>query len=284
MVAERLGLRRQVVGVDANAVTADQTRRELEEVPLRAGGREHVARADTHAVEDERELVHERDVDVALRVLDDLRGLGDLDRRRAVHAGVDDPAVGSRDALERLGILARDDLHDALERVLVVAGVDALGRVSELEVLALLETGELREHGAADLLGDARVDRRLVDDDVALLEDLRHGLRGPHHRREVGDVVLVDRRRDGHDVERGARHRRRLVGHLELRLQEDLLGHLVVAVVAAAKLGDLLRVDVEANRTGVLAGERECDGESDVTETDDGDTFHESHLYHGRLE
>ena len=168
LVAELLRLHRQVVGIDADAVTADEAGPELEEVPLRAGGLEHVGGADAHAIEDDRQLVHQRDVEIALRVLDDLRGLGDLDRRRAVHAGVDDGAVGVGDAVERRRVLARDDLHDALERVLLVARVDALGRVAELEVLALRQARDLGEDRAADVLGDARVDRRLVDDDGAL--------------------------------------------------------------------------------------------------------------------
>ena len=44
-------------------------------------GREHVRGSDAEPVEDQRELVHQRDVEVALGVLDDLGGLGDLDRR-----------------------------------------------------------------------------------------------------------------------------------------------------------------------------------------------------------
>ena len=37
---------------------------------------------DADPVEDDRQLVHERDVEVALRVLDHLGGLGDLDAAR----------------------------------------------------------------------------------------------------------------------------------------------------------------------------------------------------------
>ena len=79
LVAELLGLHRQVVRVDADAVAADEARLELQEVPLGAGGGEHVGRADAHAVEDDRQLVHQGDVEVALGVLDDLGRLGDLD-------------------------------------------------------------------------------------------------------------------------------------------------------------------------------------------------------------
>ena len=79
VIAERVGLVRQVVRVDADAVAADEARTKRQEVPLRSGGLEHLERVDADLVEDQRKLVHQRDVEVALRVLDDLRGFGDLD-------------------------------------------------------------------------------------------------------------------------------------------------------------------------------------------------------------
>src|SRR3546814_6872324 len=67
IVADLLGLGGQIIGVDADAVAADQPRREGQEVPLGAGGGEHVAGGDLHALEDDRQLVHQRDVQVADR-------------------------------------------------------------------------------------------------------------------------------------------------------------------------------------------------------------------------
>ena len=104
MVAELPRLVRQVVRIDADAVTADEPGRNFRKFHFVPAACEHVRRIDAHAVEDDRELVHQRDVEVALRVLDDLRGLGDLDRRRAVDARRDDAAVERGDALERLGV------------------------------------------------------------------------------------------------------------------------------------------------------------------------------------
>ena len=65
------------------------------------------------------------------------------------------------------------------QRVLLVAGVDALGRVAELEVDALLQARDPLEDRAADVLGDARVDGGLVDHHVALLERPAHRLATP---------------------------------------------------------------------------------------------------------
>ena len=58
---------------------------------------------------------------------------------------VDDRAVERRRRVRSVsGVLAGDDLHDLLERVLLVARVDPLGRVAELEVLAVLQARRSR--------------------------------------------------------------------------------------------------------------------------------------------
>ena len=90
VIADRLRLVGQVVRIDADAVAADQARPERQEVPLGAGGLQHVFGVDAQSVEDQRQLVDQRDVDVALGVLDDLGGLGHFDAGRLVRAGDDD--------------------------------------------------------------------------------------------------------------------------------------------------------------------------------------------------
>ena len=101
-------------------------------------------------------FVPERDVDVALRVLDDLGGLGDLDGLRAVHAGLHHQLVDLRHAVERLGVHAGDNLHDGLQAVHLVARVDALGAVAYLEVNAALQAALLLEDRNANVLGHTR--------------------------------------------------------------------------------------------------------------------------------
>ena len=58
------------------------------------GGGEHLVGVEAELVEDDRQFVHQRDVEVALRVLDDLGRLGHLNGCRLVRAGRDD--AGSR--------------------------------------------------------------------------------------------------------------------------------------------------------------------------------------------
>src|SRR6185369_10492342 len=186
VIAQHLGLVREVVGVHADAVPAHEAGPELEEVPLRAGGLQHLAGVDADLVEDDGQLVHERDVQVALRVLDDLAGLGRLDARAAVDAGLHHALVEPCDALERVGRVAGDDLHHAGQLVLAVARVDALGAVADEEVALPREARGLLEDRDAHLLGGARVDGGFVDHDGAGLQVRADGAARAGERAEVG--------------------------------------------------------------------------------------------------
>jgi hypothetical protein len=100
VVAELLGLVDQVVGVDRDAVAADETGAVVVEVPLGPGGLEDRLRVKPHLPEDDRELVHQGDVDVALDVLDHLRRLGGPDVPGDVDVGHE--AVEGGEALRGL--------------------------------------------------------------------------------------------------------------------------------------------------------------------------------------
>ena len=93
MIAHGDGLVGEVVGVDADAVATDQARAEGQEVPFAAGGFQHLQGVDAELAEDQRQFIHQGDVEVALGVLDDLGRLGDADAAGAVGAGSDDLAV-----------------------------------------------------------------------------------------------------------------------------------------------------------------------------------------------
>jgi hypothetical protein len=60
---------RQIIWINSDAVPTDQAGREAQEVPLCAGGFQHVLGADAETVKYDCQLVHQRDVQIALRVL-----------------------------------------------------------------------------------------------------------------------------------------------------------------------------------------------------------------------
>ena len=76
-------------------------------------------------------------------------------------AGRDHALVDGVDDVERFGRVAGDDLQDVVEAPLLVAGVDALGGVADVEVGLPFEARRLFEDRDADVFGDAR-DRRWI--------------------------------------------------------------------------------------------------------------------------
>ena len=114
----------QVIRIDPDAVAADQPRSEPIKIPFGAGGGEHIAGIDAEAIEQGRKLVHESDVEVALRILDDFCGFRDLDRRRAMDAGFDHRAICLGDDLQRSFVLSGHHFGDSFEAVLLIAWID----------------------------------------------------------------------------------------------------------------------------------------------------------------
>jgi hypothetical protein len=209
-----------------------------------------------HLAEDDRELVHESDVDVALDVLDHLRRLGGPDVAGDVDVGHE--AVEGGEALGGRRVHAGDDLRDLLQRVVDVARVDPLGRVADGEVLPAGPAGGPLKGRDHDLLGEAGVDGRLEDDDGAVFEVPADGLGG---RDDIGDVGVLRLRHRGGD---GDDHDVRLADPGRVRGGEDLVPGLGVDP------GDLLRIEVVADRLEVPR-ERIGEGIPDVSEADDAD-------------
>src|SRR6267378_8699281 len=79
VVADLLGPVGEIVWIDTDTVAADQAWAERQKIPFRAGDFQYLDGVEAKPVENDRQLVHERDVEVALRVLDDLRRFGCLD-------------------------------------------------------------------------------------------------------------------------------------------------------------------------------------------------------------
>ena len=171
MESDRLRFVCQIVGIDADAVAADEARPIAVEIPLGAGCLQYLARLDAEFFEKLRQLVDEGDIEVALDVLDDLGGLRDPDGTRLVRARRDDRAVDAIDEIGGLGRRAGGDFPDARQAAFVIARVDALRAVAGVEIALVGEAREALEDGHADFLGGAGIDRRFVDGDIAFRED-----------------------------------------------------------------------------------------------------------------
>lgn len=275
MIAELLRLGRQVVRIDADAVAAHQAGRELEKVPLGAGGCQHFRGADADQIADLRHFVHQRDVDVALGVLQHLRRLGDLDGGGAVHAGVDDLLVYAGNDLQRFLVLAGHDLDDLLQRMLAVARIDPLGAVAQLEIDAAAQAGHFLQLRSADFLGGAGMDGGFKNHDAAGAQHGADRAAGAHQQRKIRVVLFVDGGRNGHDEEIAAFQLRNLVGELHRGGQQHVAFDLAGPVITLFQPCDSPLVHIKADDIKAL-GKCDCYGQADISKATHCDS-----LYHG---
>ncbi len=189
-------------------------------VGLRVRGLDHLVHVDAGALGEDRELVGEPDVDVAVRRLGELGHLGGLGRAEvpdAVAAREVRALVELEDGLvEVAGALGagRGEPADQLG-VLAQVGEDPpgehpLGREDDVEVGALDQPAAGLERRLPAGPGGADRQRRLVDDERAGGQVGRDVLGGRVHPAEVGLPVAVDEERhdDHDDVRRPGRRRR----------------------------------------------------------------------------
>src|SRR6185437_10364219 len=247
---------REIEGIDADAVAADQSRRKAQEIPFGAGGVEHVMRLEAELLKDHRHFVDEGDVDVALRILDDFRRFRRLDVLGDEEIAVIDDPVDGAQALDHLGRLSGDHLGNPLDRVLAVTGIDAFGRISEKKILAAAQPRNLFDRRAADILGDAGIDRALEDHDGAALDALAHRAAGGEHRAQIRLIITVDRCRYRDNEHIAVGDIGIVVAHAHGARPQHLAWYFAGAIDAVAKLPDTPLADVEA-------GDREMPGDGD---------------------
>ena len=184
--------------------------------------------------------------------------------------GRDHLAVDGHQHLEGGRGVAGHHFHDVRQAPLLVARVDAFGRVADEEVLLPAPARGALEFGHADLLGRAGVDGALVADDRAALQVGSDRAAGRHQRTEVGLVRLIHRRGDGHDHDVGARDLGRIGRERETRRVGEVLGGALAGHVdLAVQLVDAPLRDVEPDGVEVPA-ELEREWQADITEADHG--------------
>src|SRR5262249_42940938 len=137
------------------------------EVPFGAGGRQYLAGVEAEFVEDDGELVHQRNVEIALRILDDLCGLRHLDRGGLVCAGRDDLTIKLIDGFGDVRRRAARHLRDARKSMMLIARIDALGAIADEEVAIEHEARFALDNRNAVVSRASRIYRRLEDHHAA---------------------------------------------------------------------------------------------------------------------
>ena len=162
---------------------------------LRRSRVDGLPRIDVESLEDEGDLVHERDVHGTEQVLDDFRGLRDPRMTHGDHP-TDHLRVEGVGELRRRFIQAPDELRDVLDPISRVARVDPLGRERDAEVHSRAEPSRLEDRDE-DLFRRPRVRCALEDDELPRSETAGDLPRGVLDLGEVGVVVRCEGRPHG---------------------------------------------------------------------------------------
>ena len=258
-----------------------QARPEWQEVPLAACGFQHFQGVDADPVEDDRQLVHKGNVQVALGVFNDLGGFGHLDGAGPAGAGRDDAGVKRVHFCRNGGRAAAGDLLDLCQGVDLVAGVDALGAVAAVKPpaaigcvhISAVDVGEIREsfqHRHADLFGGAGIDGGLVNHQVTRLERLTDRLAGPLQRCQVRGVGDIHRRGHGDDEDAAVGQLGRVAAEAQVRGRTEFFRRdLQRAVAPRLQLSHAPLVDVKPqHRPDVAKLHRQ--GQAYITQANDG--------------
>lgn len=224
-----------------------------------------------------------------LRIFDHLGRLRDLDAAGPMGSGVQNAVVEPVHRLRRFGGGAGGDLENPGQRVFPVPRIDPFGTVSAEEIPVEAKSAVSFQDGNALLLGAAGEDGAFIDDDRAGMHRFPDRFAGQTERPQVGGVVFVHRRRNGHNEHIPVAQFLRISGAPQAfcraeRLRRDFQSR----INALPEFFQTAFLDVESDRV-VIFSEFRCEGESDVAESDQSNLqfsvsdFFQYFIQHGDL-
>ena len=148
-----------------------------------------------------------------------------------------------------------------------ITRIDPLGGIAAGEILVEGEARGALEDRDAILLGGTGVDCALIDDDVAVLEDLAHDLGGAQERGKIGALVGVNGRGDGDDVDCRCFEIVRVVAQRQMRgLDQFLRAYLSGGVMVVLQRLNAVRTIYDNALTELILRFGQKDKRADTTD------------------
>ena len=242
MIAELLRLVGEVIRVNADTVTTHQTGEEFQEVPFGSRRFQHRFGINSHLVKDDGKFVHEGNVDISLAVFNHLGRLRHFNGLGPVHAGLHHQLVDLRNSIQGFRVHAGNNFHNGFQTVNLIAGIDALRRVSDFKIHAAGKSRFLFQNRHADILRHAGINRGLENHHRALCKVLSQNPACALHRSKVRGMVAVYRRGDRHDMEFRFPKLCRVRSKFHAGISDGLVPHLLCGVNALLIQRNLLLV------------------------------------------
>ena len=168
VIPDSLGFMGEIIRVHTNAVPANQAGFEGQEIPLGSGCRQHFMGINLQPREDHRKLIHQRDIQITLGILDNLCRLSHLDRTGLMGAGGNNTGIKRIHFIGNLRSRTGGDFHNAGYPVFFITRINTLGAVTGVKVPVKHQAGDVLQNRHADFLGCTRVYRGFINHDIAL--------------------------------------------------------------------------------------------------------------------
>ena len=157
MIAELLRAIGQIIRINADAVSAHKSRTEIQEIPLRSRSFQNRLGINSHLMENNGQLIHKRNVDITLAVLNHLGCLRHLNGLSPVYSGIHNQLIHLCNGIQCLFVHTGYNLPDGIQAVHLVARIDSLRRITDLPVNAALKSRFLLNDRHAGLLCNSRI-------------------------------------------------------------------------------------------------------------------------------
>lgn len=170
MITDLLRLMRQIIGINADAMSAHKARTEREEIPFCPRGLENGFCVDSHSVKENSQFVNKRDINIPLSVFNHLCRFGHFDRGSEMCSRCDNGTVNGVDSNRHLWSRPGRNLFYMLNGMLFISRIDSFGGVSTEKVNIESQPRKTLKHRNTILLGRSWIHRAFVDDNVAFLK------------------------------------------------------------------------------------------------------------------
>lgn len=132
-------------------------------------------------------------------IFDHLRGFRHFDRTGPIGSALQNNAVKRINDLCGFRSRTGSNLRNIRQSMLFIPGIDPFRAVSAEKVDIEFQPGKLFQYRHTLLFGTARIYRALIDDDRSRLHHAAHSFVRQMQQRQIRTVVLIHRRRHGHD-------------------------------------------------------------------------------------
>ena len=247
MITQFLRLVGEIIRIHADTVASNQAREERKEIPFCPRRIQYGLGIDAQLVKNNGKFVHKSDINISLTVFNYLGRFRHLDGIGTVYSGFHHQLIYFCNGIQRLFIHAGYYLHDRLQTMHLVPGVDTLRGIAHLKINPAFQARFLFHNGNTDFLGYSGIYGGFEHHDASLHQITSHGTAGALHRTQIRRMILIYRCGDSNDMEFRFLQLRFIGCEFHICLPDHIVSHLSGRIISRFILLHLLRIQIIAD-------------------------------------